>query len=105
MNAYQFFVPLCTILCKVCLYSFSQNKILISISFFPRKGFFFGVYDLSTSGKCGTNYVIPAIRIGHLRVRVVFSEALPIDLTMLLYCEFPATLYVGKTGKLGGSYL
>ena len=63
------------------------------------------MYDLSTSGKSGTNYVIPSIRIGHLRVRVLFSEALPIDLTMLMYCEFPATLYVGKTGKLGGSYL
>ena len=69
------------------------------------QGYFFSVYDLSTSGKCGTNYVIPSIRIGHLRVRVLFSEALPIDLTMLMYCEFPATLYVGKTGKLGGSYL
>ena len=43
--------------------------------------------------------------IGNLRVRVLFSEPLPIDLTMMLYCEFPATLFVGKTGKLGGSYL
>jgi hypothetical protein len=34
-----------------------------------RKGFFFAVYDLSTSGKCGTNYVVPAIRVGHLRLR------------------------------------
>lgn len=69
------------------------------------KGYFFAVYDLSTSGKCGTNYVIPSIRVGNLRVRVLFSEALPIDLTMLMYCEFPATLFIGKTGKLGGSYL
>ena len=43
--------------------------------------------------------------LGSLRVRVLFSEPLPIDLTMLLYCEFPATLYLGKTGKLTGSYL
>ena len=34
-----------------------------------RKGFFFGVYDLSTSAKCGTNYVVPAIRVGHFRMR------------------------------------
>ena len=72
---------------------------------FYSQGYFFAVYDLSTSGKCGTNYVIPAIRIGHLRVRVLFSEALPIDLTMLMYCEFPATLYLGKTGKVVGSYI
>ncbi len=34
-----------------------------------KNGFFFAVYDLSTSGKCGTNFVIPAIRVGHLRMR------------------------------------
>ena len=34
-----------------------------------KNGFFFGVYDLSTSAKCGTNYVVPAIRVGHFRMR------------------------------------
>jgi hypothetical protein len=33
-----------------------------------RKGYFLSCYDLSTSGKCGTNYVIPTIRSGHLRI-------------------------------------
>jgi hypothetical protein len=68
-------------------------------------GFFFAVYDLSTSGKCGSNYVIPSIRVGNLRIRVLFNEALNIDVTMLVYCEFPSTLYIGKTGKVTGSYL
>ena len=68
-------------------------------------GFFFAVYDLSTSGKCGSNYVVPSIRVGNLRIRVFFNEAVNLDLTMLVYCEFPATLYIGKTGKLSGSYL
>jgi hypothetical protein len=53
-------------------------------------------YDLSTSGKSGTNYVIPATRSGHLRIRVLWSEALPIDMTMVMYCEFPSTLYLNK---------
>ena len=35
-------------------------------------GFFFAVYDLSTSGKCGSNYVVPSIRVGNLRI-VSFS--------------------------------
>jgi hypothetical protein len=34
-----------------------------------KNGYFFAVYDLSTSGRAGTNFVVPAIRVGHLRVR------------------------------------
>lgn len=34
-----------------------------------RKGYFFMCYDLSTSSKCGTNYLVPSIRVGHLRFR------------------------------------
>ena len=34
-----------------------------------RNGYFFAVFDLSTSGKSGTNYVVPSIRVGHLRIR------------------------------------
>lgn len=68
-------------------------------------GYFFAVYDLSTSGRSGTNYVIPSIRVGHLRTKVTFNRGLPIDLTMLVYCEFPATLYLGKTGKVGSSFV
>jgi len=34
-----------------------------------RNGYFFAVYDLSTSGKSNSNFLIPSIRIGHLRTR------------------------------------
>lgn len=37
-----------------------------------RNGYFFAVFDLSTSGKCGTNYVVPSIRVGHLRIRYCY---------------------------------
>lgn len=70
-----------------------------------RRGNFFAVYDLSTSGKCGSNFVVPSIRIGHLRVKVQFNAALPIDLTMLAYCEFPNTLYIGKSGNVTTSFM
>ncbi len=46
-----------------------------------------------------------AEEVTHLRVKVTFSQGLPIDLTMLVYCEFPATLYLGKTGKVGTSFV
>ncbi len=55
-------------------------------------------YDLSTSCKSGTSYVIPATRAGHLRIRVLWSEPLPLDLTMVMYCEFPSTLFLNKQG-------
>ena len=37
-----------------------------------RNGQFLSCYDLSTSSKCGTNYVIPTVRSGHLRIRLLF---------------------------------
>jgi len=31
-----------------------------------KNGYFFACYDLSTSSKCGTNFVMPSVRVGHL---------------------------------------
>jgi hypothetical protein len=59
-------------------------------------GYFLAAYDLSTSGKSGTGFVVPSIRVGHLRLRLLLSDALPMDVTMLLFCEFPSTLYISK---------
>ena len=61
---------------------------------FFRNGYFFSVYDLSTSGNSSSNYLIPSIRVGNLRVSVTFNTALDIDLTMLVYLEFPSTLFL-----------
>ena len=72
---------------------------------FFRHGYYFFVNDLSTSGRSGSSNLIPAIRVGHLRLRVLFSEALPLDLACILHCEFPATMYVNKTGHVTGSYI
>jgi len=67
--------------------------------------FFYLVYDLSTSSKCGMSAMIPSIRVGHLRLKVLFSAALKLDLTCLLHCEFPATAYLNKSGQVTGSYI
>ena len=67
--------------------------------------YYFVVYDLSTSGRSGASNLIPAIRVGHLRLRVLFSEALPLDLACILHCEYPATMYLSKSGNVTGSYI
>jgi hypothetical protein len=72
---------------------------------FSSEGYFFCVYDLSTSAKSGGANLIPSIRVGHLRTRVLFNEPLPLDLTMLILAEFPAVLFISKSGKIGSSYI
>jgi hypothetical protein len=69
---------------------------IISFFSFSRNGFFFAAFDLSTSGKSGTGFVVPSIRVGHLKFRVLLSDALPMDVAMLLFCEFPSTLFLSK---------
>jgi len=32
-----------------------------------RNGYFFSTFDLTTSGKAGTNFVIPTVRLGKIR--------------------------------------
>jgi hypothetical protein len=81
----------------------------ISVFAFFRNGYFFLAYDLSTSAKCSSSYVVPTIRVGHLRFYVQFNAAMPVDLTMLVFCEYPSTLYLNKdsskpTFKTGQSY-
>jgi hypothetical protein len=66
-------------------------------------------YDLSTSGKCATNFVVPSIRVGHVHFRLEWSDALPEDIEMLALCEYPSTLFLNKQGskpsyKVGQSY-
>lgn len=69
-----------------------------------KHGYYFACYDLTTSGRCGTNYVVPSIRVGHLRIHVQFNEPLPVDLTMLVFCEYPTTLFIHKSGKVTTRY-
>lgn len=45
-----------------------------------RKGYFMAVFDLTTSGHAGSSFLIPSVRMGHVRLNVEFSEAVPINL-------------------------
>jgi len=62
------------------------------------------VFDLSTSGHAGASFVIPSLRLGHVRLNIDFSEAINLDLECLIYCEFLSSLYLPKTGVPTGSY-
>jgi len=70
-----------------------------------RKSFYFSVFDLSTSNRCNSSGLIPSIRVGHLRLKVQFSEALPFDLTCLMHAEFPSTVFLNKQGKVTGTFI
>ena len=67
-------------------------------------GFYFLYYDLSTAAQAGLEYVIPAVRQGNLHLQVMFSETLPIELTLLVYAEYPSLMTMDKNRQIGLSY-
>ena len=67
-------------------------------------GFFFLVYDLTTSSNAAAEYVIPAIRQGNLQIQVTFSGPLPFELTMLIFAEYPTLIKISQTRQIRISY-
>ncbi|MBM3939138.1 MAG: hypothetical protein FJ333_10880 [Sphingomonadales bacterium] len=95
-----------------------------------RKGYYFSIFDLSTSSKCNSSQLIPgkymtyaikyqlllyrdsklcfflAIRVGQLRVKIQFSSPLPYDVTCLMHSEVPAALFLNtKTKSVKGTFI
>ncbi len=68
------------------------------------RGFFFLIYDLSTSSNAAAAYVVPAIRQGNLQVQVTFSGPTPFELTMLVYAEYPTLITMDKYRQIRMSY-
>ncbi len=67
-------------------------------------GFFFVAYDLTTSSDASADYVIPAIRQGNLNLQVTFSEPTPLELTMIVYAEYPTVIKMDKNRQIGMSF-
>ncbi len=67
-------------------------------------GFFFLYYDLSTAAQAGLEYVIPAVRQGNLHLQVIFSDTLPIEVTLLVYAEYPTLMTMDKNRQIALSY-
>ncbi len=67
-------------------------------------GFFFVAFDLTTSSDATAEFVIPAVRQGNLNLQVTFSEATPIELTLLIYAEYPTLIKMDKNRQIRMSY-
>jgi hypothetical protein len=63
------------------------------------------VFDFSTSGQCGMDLLIPAVRLGHARLEVTFSQATFTELTVVVLSEYPSILTINSDRKLNASYL
>ena len=68
------------------------------------RGFFFLAYDLSTSLEATADYVIPAVRQGNLSIQVTFSAPTPVELTMIIYAEYPTLIKIDKNRQISMSY-
>jgi len=70
-----------------------------------RNGYYFCVFDLSTSSRSTSSGLIPSVRVGHLRLKVLFSDGIPFDLTCLMHAEFPSAIFLNKGGKVSGTFI
>jgi hypothetical protein len=70
-----------------------------------RSDFFIQTWDLSTNGMgANSSFLIPAIRLGHVRLEMRFSNPTPEELTLLIYSDYPSLLSINKDLKVNTSY-
>ncbi len=68
-------------------------------------GTYLCLYDLSTSGQSAIDSVIPAVRLGNLRLKVEFSATTVEELTLIMYAEFPSLLQIDKFRRIKASFM
>ena len=69
------------------------------------KGAFFCVFDLSTCAESYIDFVVPAVRLGALRLKVEFSTPTVEELTLVMYAEFPSLIEIDKYRRIKMSFL
>ncbi len=67
-------------------------------------GFYFLYFDLSTAAQAGLEFVVPAVRQGNLHLQIIFSDTLPIEVTLLIYAEYPTLMTMDKNRQIALSY-
>lgn len=67
-------------------------------------GTYLGVYDISTSGHCGYDFLTPATRMGSLRLTIEFSKPTVEEITLVFFSEFPSVLKINKNRQISLSY-
>ncbi len=68
------------------------------------RGFFILAYDLTTSAEATAANIISAVRQGNLNIQVTFSDPTPVELTMLIYAEYPTLIKIDKNRQIRMSY-
>ncbi len=67
-------------------------------------GFYFLYYDLSTSAEAFMEYNVPSVRQGNLNVQINFSKPTPVELTLLLFAEYPTKIEISQARQVSMSY-
>ena len=65
----------------------------------------FYIFDLSTNGKSGEDYVVPAVRLGTTALHINFSEPTPEELSIVVYTEMPSMIQISDNGTVKMTYL
>jgi hypothetical protein len=69
------------------------------------RSYFICSWDLTTSYASNLTFLTPATRFGHLRLHLVFSEALPEEVTMLCFQQYATEMTINSKKQVGFSYL
>ncbi len=67
-------------------------------------GTFLAVFDVSTSGQCGFDHLVPATRMGSLRLSLEFSSPSKQEITVIMFAEFPSLVKISKRRQISLSY-
>ena len=67
-------------------------------------GYYFLHYDLTTASQAGLHYLIPTVRQGHLQLQVHFSDSIPVEVTLLVYAEYPTLMKTNANRQISLSY-
>ncbi len=67
-------------------------------------GYYFCAYDLSTSANSSMNFLVPAVRLGNLRLNLEFSKTIEEEMTILIYSEFPSLLTIDQYRRIQMTY-
>jgi hypothetical protein len=66
---------------------------------------FMCTFDMTTGQNSGLQFLVPTTRFGHLRLSVIFSEPLPIEVECLIFQEYPVELKIDKHRAIGFTYV
>lgn len=67
-------------------------------------GMFVAAFDLSTSLESFDPLIVPALKLGYIRLNLEFSDPLATNLSLVTLSEFPSLLTISSSGKVALSF-